>query len=78
MELEVLIPGRIKDWEGDDIALLGDIILMSQVSVHQLEPKDSSVREKKDRHFVLFPQTLLMLSVSHRLSAFIYEVSNSS
>lgn len=27
-----------------------------------------------DRYFVLFPTTLVILSVSHRLSAFIYEV----
>lgn len=30
--------------------------------------------EGKDRYFVLFPQTLLILSVSQRMSAFIYEV----
>lgn len=29
--------------------------------------------EHKDRYFVLFPQTLLILSVSQRMSAFIYE-----
>ena len=29
---------------------------------------------KKDKYLVLFPSTLLMLSVSNRLSAFIYEV----
>ena len=30
---------------------------------------------KKDKYLVLFPSTLLMLSVSNRLSAFIYEVT---
>lgn len=75
MELEVMIPGRIREWEGDDISTLGHIIQMSQVGIYLPETRDSSQREKKDRYFVLFPQTLLMLSVSHRLSAFIYEVS---
>ncbi|KAG1681657.1 Rho guanine nucleotide exchange factor 7 [Nymphon striatum] len=73
MELEVMIPGRIKEWEGDDISTLGDIIQMSQVGIYLPETKDSSQRDKKDRYFVLFPETLLMLSVSHRLSSFIYE-----
>lgn len=31
--------------------------------------------DHRDRYFVLFPQTLLILSVSQRMSAFIYEVS---
>lgn len=30
--------------------------------------------DHRDRYFVLFPQTLLILSVSQRMSAFIYEV----
>lgn len=32
-------------------------------------------QQHHDRYFVLFPNTLVMLSVSHRLSAFIYEVT---
>lgn len=31
--------------------------------------------DHSDRYFVLFQQTLLILSVSQRMSAFIYEVS---
>jgi hypothetical protein len=31
--------------------------------------------DHRDRYLVLFPSTLLMLSVSQRMSAFIYEVS---
>jgi Rho guanine nucleotide exchange factor 7 len=30
--------------------------------------------DHKDRYLVLFPSTLLILSVSSRMSAFIYEV----
>lgn len=45
---------------------LGDIIKMGTVVVGQGPTK-------KDKYLVLFPSTLLMLSVSNRLSAFIYE-----
>jgi Rho guanine nucleotide exchange factor 7 len=48
------------------LATLGDIIYMGSVAVGP---------QHHDRYFVLFPTTLLILSVSHRLSAFIYEVS---
>ena len=33
-------------------------------------------KEHSDRYFVLFRTTLVMLSVSPRMSAFIYEVRN--
>lgn len=65
LELEVLT-GTIRDWEGDPIAALGDIVHMGSVAAGP---------EHKDRYFVLFQQHLLMLSVSSRMSAFIYEVS---
>ena len=64
LELEVLT-GTIRDWEGDHISTLGDVIHMGSVAVGS---------EHKDRYFVLFPGHLLMLSVSSRMSAFIYEV----
>lgn len=66
MELEVMT-GNIRGWEGEDIHLLGDILHMGVVTVIMED------QNKKDRHFVLFPQTLVMLSVSSRLSAFIYK-----
>lgn len=64
MELEV-ISGGVRGWEGEDLSCLGDIIHMGSVAVGP---------EHHDRYLVLFPSTLLMLSVSHRMSAFIYEV----
>ena len=65
MELEVLT-GSIRGWEGDaDIASLGDIIHMGSVAVGT---------DHKDRYLVLFHKNLLILSVSSRMSAFIYEV----
>eukprot|EP00092_Neocalanus_flemingeri_P002012 GFUD01002145.1.p1 GENE.GFUD01002145.1~~GFUD01002145.1.p1 ORF type:complete len:1062 (+),score=232.76 GFUD01002145.1:94-3279(+) len=65
LELEVLT-GTIRGWEGEGMDQLGDIVKMGAVVMgHGLN--------KKDKYLVLFPSTLLMLSVSNRLSAFIYE-----
>ncbi|RZC34675.1 rho guanine nucleotide exchange factor 7 [Asbolus verrucosus] len=63
LELQVLT-GPVRGWEGPSLIALGDIIYMGSVAVGP---------QHHDRYFVLFPTTLLILSVSHRLSAFIYE-----
>ena len=63
LELQILT-GPIRGWQGQDLTTMGDIIHMGSVAVGS---------EHKDRYFVLFPQTLLILSVSHRMSAFKYE-----
>ncbi|XP_054281962.1 rho guanine nucleotide exchange factor 7-like isoform X2 [Macrosteles quadrilineatus] len=63
MELEV-VSGGVRGWEGEDLATLGDILHMGSVAVGP---------DHRDRYLVLFPTTLLMLSVSQRMSAFIYE-----
>ncbi|CAH0556423.1 unnamed protein product [Brassicogethes aeneus] len=63
LELQVLT-GQVRGWEGPSLTTLGEIICMGSVA---LGPQHN------DRYFVLFPTTLLILSVSHRLSAFIYE-----
>lgn len=65
LELQVLT-GPVRNWQGQDLSTLGDIIHMGSVAVGP---------DHRDRYFVLFPQTLLILSVSQRMSAFIYEVS---
>lgn len=64
MELQVLT-GPVRGWEGPSLTTLGDILYMGSVAVGP---------QHHDRYFVLFPTTLVILSVSHRLSAFIYEV----
>lgn len=64
LELQVLT-GPVRGWEGPSLTTLGDIIYMGSVAVGP---------QHHDRYFVLFPTTLVILSVSHRLSAFIYEV----
>jgi Rho guanine nucleotide exchange factor 7 len=61
-----VLTGSIRDWEGEEkIGQLGDILHMGSVAVGP---------DHKDRYLVLFPSTLLILSVSSRMSAFIYEV----
>ncbi|XP_023336754.1 rho guanine nucleotide exchange factor 7 isoform X2 [Eurytemora carolleeae] len=65
LELEVLT-GTVREWEGEPIDQLGDIIKMGPVVV-------GPEGDRKDKYLVLFPSTLLLLSASHRLSAFIYE-----
>ncbi|KRF81932.1 uncharacterized protein RtGEF isoform X1 [Drosophila virilis] len=63
LELQVLT-GPVRNWQGQELSTLGDIIHMGSVAVGP---------DHRDRYFVLFPQTLLILSVSQRMSAFIYE-----
>ncbi|XP_034667978.1 pneumococcal serine-rich repeat protein isoform X1 [Drosophila subobscura] len=63
LELQVLT-GPVRGWQGQELSTLGDIIHMGSVAVGA---------DHRDRYFVLFPQTLLILSVSQRMSAFIYE-----
>lgn len=60
-----MLTGPVRGWQGQELVTLGDIIHMGSVAVGP---------EHRDRYFVLFPQTLLILSVSQRMSAFIYEV----
>ncbi|KAI5704729.1 hypothetical protein M8J75_008204 [Diaphorina citri] len=63
LELEVLT-GGVRGWEGEELSHLGEVLHMGSVAVGT---------SHQDRYFVLFPSTLLMLSVSSRMSAFIYE-----
>ncbi|XP_055836742.1 uncharacterized protein LOC129905315 [Episyrphus balteatus] len=63
LELQVLT-GPVRGWQGQELSTLGDILHMGSVAVGA---------DHRDRYFVLFPQTLLILSVSQRMSAFIYE-----
>ncbi|XP_019616310.1 PREDICTED: rho guanine nucleotide exchange factor 7-like isoform X5 [Branchiostoma belcheri] len=66
IEFEIM-NSEIKGWEGEEISQLGEVILMSMVTVH------TGDEEKKERYFLLFPGVLLMLSISPRMSGFIYE-----
>ena len=80
LELEV-VTGTVRGWEGEPMEQLGEILRMAAVVTGQVShpPLYTSLLSfqgatKKDKYLVLFPSTLLMLSVSNRLSAFIYEV----
>ncbi|KAJ8688320.1 hypothetical protein QAD02_024115 [Eretmocerus hayati] len=65
LALQILTSG-IKGYEGEDLSQLGDIIHVGPVIV-------SSGSDRKDRYFVLFSSTLLVLSASPRMSSFVYE-----
>ena len=64
-----MLTGTIRDWEGESIDQLGELIKMGAVVI-------GHGANRKDKYLVLFPSTLLMLSASHRLSAIIYEASS--
>uniref|UniRef100_A0A336LGF1 CSON011598 protein n=1 Tax=Culicoides sonorensis TaxID=179676 RepID=A0A336LGF1_CULSO len=63
LELQILT-GPVRGWQGQELSSLGEILHMGSVAVGS---------DHRDRYFVLFPQTLLILSVSQRMSAFKYE-----
>lgn len=65
MELSIL-SGVVQGWEGTDALSLGDAIKIGSVAFGS---------EHKDRYLMLFSTHLVILSVSQRLSSFIYEVS---
>ena len=66
LALQILTSG-VKGWEGEELHSLGDIIHVGPVTLVMGV-------ERRDRYFVLFPTTLLVLSTSSRMSSFVYEV----
>ncbi|XP_069799211.1 rho guanine nucleotide exchange factor 6 isoform X1 [Dendropsophus ebraccatus] len=67
LELQILSE-PIKFLEGEDIKTLGSVVYMSQVMVQY-----GAREEKEERYFMLFPNALVMLSASPRMSGFIYQ-----
>ncbi|KAG0722696.1 Rho guanine nucleotide exchange factor 7 [Chionoecetes opilio] len=66
LELEV-VTGQVHGWEGgESLGALGEVVRMGSVAL---------LPDHRDRYFVLFPAMLVMLSVSPRMSAFIFEGS---
>ncbi|TGZ37905.1 Rho guanine nucleotide exchange factor 7 [Temnothorax longispinosus] len=65
LALQILTSG-IKGWEGEELNSLGEIIHVGSVTL-------ATGVDRRDRYFVLFPTTLLVLSTSARMSSFIYE-----
>lgn len=68
LELQV-VTGAVRGWQGvggtRDLTSLGEVLHMGGVAIGETHA---------DRYFVLFPSLLLILSVSKRMSAFVYEV----
>ncbi|XP_031718441.1 rho guanine nucleotide exchange factor 6 isoform X2 [Anarrhichthys ocellatus] len=67
LELQILSE-PVRGWEGDSMKSLGYVAYMSQVHV-----KNGSSEEKEERYLMLFPNVLVMLSASPRMSGFIYQ-----
>ncbi|CAK1603155.1 unnamed protein product [Parnassius mnemosyne] len=63
LELQV-VTGEVRGWPGGELSSLGDVLHMGSVAVGP---------SHQDRYLVLFPSALLLLSVSKRVSAFVYE-----
>uniref|UniRef100_A0A673L8Q8 Rac/Cdc42 guanine nucleotide exchange factor (GEF) 6 n=1 Tax=Sinocyclocheilus rhinocerous TaxID=307959 RepID=A0A673L8Q8_9TELE len=67
LELQILSE-PVRGWEGDSMKSLGQVVYMSQVHI-----QSSSNEEKEERYFMLFPNVVVMLSASPRMSGFIYQ-----
>uniref|UniRef100_A0A7N6AYS1 Osteoclast-stimulating factor 1 n=1 Tax=Anabas testudineus TaxID=64144 RepID=A0A7N6AYS1_ANATE len=67
LELQILSE-PVRSWEGDSMKSLGHVVYMSQVHV-----KNGSIEDKEERYLMLFPNVLVMLSASPRMSGFIYQ-----
>uniref|UniRef100_A0A3Q4ABC2 Osteoclast-stimulating factor 1 n=1 Tax=Mola mola TaxID=94237 RepID=A0A3Q4ABC2_MOLML len=67
LELQILSE-PVRAWEGDSIKSLGNVAYMSQVHI-----RNGSSEEKEERYLMLFPNMLVMLSASPRMSGFIYQ-----
>uniref|UniRef100_A0A672YQ95 Osteoclast-stimulating factor 1 n=1 Tax=Sphaeramia orbicularis TaxID=375764 RepID=A0A672YQ95_9TELE len=67
LELQILSE-PVRGWEGDSIKSLGHVAYMSQVHV-----KNGASEDKEERYLMLFPNVLVMLSASPRMSGFIYQ-----
>uniref|UniRef100_A0A673L8X9 Rac/Cdc42 guanine nucleotide exchange factor (GEF) 6 n=1 Tax=Sinocyclocheilus rhinocerous TaxID=307959 RepID=A0A673L8X9_9TELE len=68
LELQILSE-PVRGWEGDSMKSLGQVVYMSQVHI-----QSSSNEEKEERYFMLFPNVVVMLSASPRMSGFIYQL----
>ncbi|CAD5113837.1 DgyrCDS3000 [Dimorphilus gyrociliatus] len=66
-ETEVnILHSEILGWDGEPISSFGDIVLLDNVNI-------TCEKEIQDRILVLFPRVLLVLSVSDRLSGYVFE-----
>uniref|UniRef100_A0A8C8DZ96 Rac/Cdc42 guanine nucleotide exchange factor (GEF) 6 n=1 Tax=Oryzias sinensis TaxID=183150 RepID=A0A8C8DZ96_9TELE len=67
LELQILSE-PVRGWEGDSMRSLGQVSYMSQVHM-----RNGGSEEKEERYLMLFPNLLVMLSASPRMSGFIFQ-----
>ncbi|XP_046895922.1 rho guanine nucleotide exchange factor 6 isoform X1 [Hypomesus transpacificus] len=67
LELQILSE-PVRGWEGDSMRTLGSVAYMSQVHM-----QTGANEDKEERYLMLFPNVLVMLSASPRMSGFIYQ-----
>nr|XP_055034712.1 rho guanine nucleotide exchange factor 6 isoform X1 [Misgurnus anguillicaudatus] len=67
LELQILSE-PVRGWEGESIKSLGQVVYMSQVHM-----QSSSSEDKEEKYLMLFPNVVVMLSASPRMSGFIYQ-----
>ncbi|XP_061644221.1 rho guanine nucleotide exchange factor 6 isoform X3 [Phyllopteryx taeniolatus] len=67
LELQILSE-QVRGWDGDSMKSLGHVLYMSQVHM-----RTGSSEDKDERYLMLFPNVLVMLSTSPRMSGFIYQ-----
>lgn len=67
LELQILSE-PVRGWEGESMKSLGQVAYTSQVHV-----RNGCSEEKEERYLMLFPNVLVMLSASPRMSGFIYQ-----
>uniref|UniRef100_A0A8C5C5D8 Rac/Cdc42 guanine nucleotide exchange factor 6 n=1 Tax=Gadus morhua TaxID=8049 RepID=A0A8C5C5D8_GADMO len=68
LELQILSE-PVRGWEGDSMKSLGSVAYMSTVHT-----QSGTSEEKEECYLMLFPNMLVMLSASPRMSGFIYQV----
>ncbi|XP_004073242.1 rho guanine nucleotide exchange factor 6 isoform X1 [Oryzias latipes] len=67
LEIQILSE-PVRGWEGDSMRSLGQVSYMSQVHM-----RNGGSEEKEERYLMLFPNLLVMLSASPRMSGFIFQ-----
>ncbi|XP_049618581.1 rho guanine nucleotide exchange factor 6 isoform X1 [Syngnathus scovelli] len=67
LELQILSE-QVRGWDGDSMKSLGHVLYTSQVHM-----RTGSSEDKDERYLMLFPNVLVMLSTSSRMSGFIYQ-----
>ncbi|CAK9292777.1 unnamed protein product [Gordionus sp. m RMFG-2023] len=74
-ELEI-VTNSIEGWEGENIKALGHIVSITTASIISRSSENlncDGFNQKDEKYFVLFPETLLIISPNFTLNGFLYE-----